>query len=90
MFWKALTSLFMSALYSSEALPATSMTSFKSLCLHLKLTVPSINFIKPYSNLISEAMINKYYLNNEILEEFFVLIDVSGAFNDQLDLGLFV
>ena len=80
----------MSALYSSEALPATSNTNFKSLCLQRTLTFPSINLIKPYFNLISEAMVYKYYLNNEVLEEFFVLIDVFGLFRDNLDLGLFV
>ena len=80
----------MSALYSSEALPATSNTNFKSLCLHRTLTFPSINLIKPYFNLISEAIVYKYYLNNEDLEEFFVLIDVLGLFRDNLDLGFFV
>ena len=80
----------MSTLYSSEAFPATSNTNFKSLCLQRTFTTPSINFIKPYSNLISEAVINKYYLNDEVLEEFFVLIDVFGLFSDNLNLGFLV
>ena len=80
----------MSTLYSSEAFPATSNTNFKSLCLQRTFTTPSINFIKPYSNLISEAVIYKYYLNDEVLEEFFVLIDVFGLFSDNLNLGLLV
>lgn len=80
----------MSALYSSEAWPATSNTNFKSLYLQRTLTVPSINLINPYLNLIIEAMIYKYYLNNEVLEEFFVLIDVFGLFSDNFNLGLFV